>query len=90
MSSAGNSKLLWDCLNSPLLRNKSSSPTLTTLTAQVLADFFVEKVAKVREITSTCPPAIISGPCTVRFDEFCPCTIAEVRQIMLQSSRKPC
>ena len=31
--------------------------------------------------------AIFSGPCTVRFDEFHPCTIAEVRQVMFQSPR---
>ena len=90
MSCAGNSKLLWHCLKSVLLRNKSSSPTLTTLTTQALADFFVEKVAKVRAITSTCPPAIFSEPCTVSFDEFRPCKIAEVQQVMLQSPRKSC
>ena len=76
-------------MNSVLLRNKSS-PTLTTLTAQALADFFAEKVTKVRAITSTCPPAIFSGPCTVCFDEFRSCTIAEIRQVMLQSPRKSC
>ena len=77
-------------MNSELLRNNSSSPTLTTLTTQALADFFAEKVAMVRAITSTCPPTIFSGPCTVRFDKFRPRTIAEVRQVMLQSPRKSC
>ena len=62
MSCAGNSKLLWQCLNSVLLRNNSSSPTLTALTAQALANFFAEKAAKVRAITSICPLAIFSGP----------------------------
>ena len=90
MSCAGDSKLLWHCLNSVLLRNTSSSLTPTTLTAQALADFFADKVAKVRVITSACPPAIFSGPCTARFDEFRPCTIAEVRQVMLQSPHKSC
>ena len=60
------------------------------VTAQVLADFFANKIAKVRAITSTCPPAIFFGLCTVRFDEFCSCTIVEVRQVMLQSPRKSC
>ena len=67
-----------------------SSPTLSTLTAQALADFFAKKAAKVRAITSLCPPAIFSGPCTACFDKFRPCTIAEVRQVMLQSPRKSC
>ena len=60
------------------------SPTLATLTGQALADFFTEKVAMARAITFTCPQAIFSGPYTVRFDEFCPSTIAEVRQVILQ------
>ena len=87
---AGNSNLLWHRLNSVLLRNMSSSPTLTTLTAQTIVDFFVEQFAKVHATTSICPPAIFSGPCTVRFDVFRPCTIAEVRQVMLQSPHKSC
>jgi hypothetical protein len=67
---AGDSKQLWHCLNTVLLRNDHSSPTHSTLTAQALADFFADKVNKVRAATQQCPPATFSGPCLTQFTDF--------------------
>ena len=43
---AGNSKLLWRCLNSVLSRDDFSSPCHSALTPQALADFFIENWPK--------------------------------------------
>jgi hypothetical protein len=87
---AGNSKLLWRCLNSVLLRNNVTSASHSTLTAQALADFFVDKVARVRAATLHCPPATFTGPCPIQLNDFRPCTLAELRQIIMQSPCKSC
>ncbi len=86
----GNSKQLWHCLNTMLQRNDQSSPAHTTLTAQSLANFFVDKVANVRAATLQCPTATFSGPCPLQFNDFRPCTLDELRQVILQSPRKSC
>jgi hypothetical protein len=89
-SCTGSSKLLWRCLNSVLLRNDVTSANLTTRTAQALADFFVDKVALVRAATLHYSPATFTGPCPTQFNDFLPCTLAEVRQIIMQSPCKSC
>lgn len=87
---AGSSKLLWRCLNSALLCNNVTSASHSTLTAQALADFFVDKVARVRAVTLHCPLATFTGPCPVQLNDFRSCTLAELHQIITQSPCKSC
>ena len=47
-------------------------------------------MAKVRAATQLCPPASFTGPCLSNFLEFQPCTINDIRRVILQSSAKLC
>lgn len=87
---AGSSKLMWRHLNSILLRDQVTTPKNNTLTAQLLADFFTDKVARVRAATQHCPPATFLGPCPVSFTTFQPCSLDDIRRIITQSPRKSC
>ena len=73
-----------------LMRTDDVSPPSTQLTAQSLADYFQDKVAKVRAATQACPPATYTGPCHAHLDEFLPCTTDEIRQIIKNSPSKSC
>jgi hypothetical protein len=85
---SGNSKLFWCCLNSVLLRDYVSTPNNSTLTAQVLADFFISKVVKVRASSQHCPPANFSGPSPASLNNFRSCSLDEVRRVITQSPQK--
>jgi hypothetical protein len=87
---SGNSKLLWRCLDSVLLRDVVSTTNNSSLTAQMLADFFISKVTKVRAATQHCPPAYFTGPSPASFNNFRPCSLEEIRRVIMQSAHKSC
>jgi hypothetical protein len=73
-----------------LSRDSPSSPSQSTLRAQALADFFVEKVSNVRAAIQQCAPQTFLGPCPAHLSDFLLCTPAQVHQTILQSARKSC
>ena len=64
------------------MRDVTPSTGDTSLTVQLLSDFFQVKVRKIRAATQSCPPATFSGPCLTRFDKFQPYTVKEIRRIL--------
>ena len=89
-NSTGNSKQLWRCFNTILLRDDVSNYRYTSLTAQNLSVFLQDKIAKVRAVTQLCPPppASFTEPCLSNFLEFQPCTINDIRRVILQLPAK--
>ena len=88
---AGNSRRLWRFLNSILVRDDITSSGSVSLTAQQLSTFFYDKVAKVRAATTqSSRPAAFTGPFATHFDEFQPCTIDDIRHVIMQSPNKSC
>jgi hypothetical protein len=84
---SGNSKQLWRCLNTILLRD--NVPVNTTLiTAQSLSSFFIEKVTRVCQATRTCPPAVFTGPCLNQLNGFTLCSVDDIRRVIIQSPGK--
>ena len=86
---SGNSKQLWRCLNTMLLLDNAPINTTVT-TAQSLSSFFTEKVARVRQATHTCPPAVCTGPCLNRLNDFIWCSVDDIRRVIIQSPGKSC
>ncbi len=87
---AGNSRQLWRCLNSILMRDNESHVNNVSLTAQALSDFFHDKVAKVRLATQLSPTATFTGPCPAHLTEFVPYTADEIRLVIMGSPIKSC
>ena len=81
---AGDSRQLWRTLNSILMRDDITSPGSVSLTAQQLSTFFYDKVAKASAATQSSHPAAFTGPCVTHFDEYQPCTINEIRRVIMQ------
>jgi hypothetical protein len=86
---SGNSKQLWRCLNTILLRDNVPVNT-TVITAQSLSSFFIDKVARVRQATHTCPPAVFTGPCLNQLNDFILCSVDDIRRVIIQSPGKSC
>lgn len=86
---SSNSKQLWRCLNTILLRGIAPVNS-TVVTAQSLSSFFIDKVIKVRQATHTCPPAVFTGPCLSQLNDFVLCTIDDIRRVIMQSPGKSC
>ena len=87
---AGNSCLLWCCLNTMMSADAASTQNDTSLTAQDLSNYFRDKIAKVRAATSSCPPPTFAGPCVSELRDFKECTMDEIRSIINQSPKKTC
>ena len=87
---SGNAQLFWPSLNSILLRTDAYPPASELLTAQALADYFQDKVAKVRANTLSYRPPTFISYCVAQFDEFLPCTKGLIRYVILQSPIKSC
>ena len=87
---AGDSRRLWRTFNSILMRDDITSSGSVSLTNQQLSKFFYDKVAKLRAATQSSRPAAFTGPCATHFDEFQPCTINDIRRVIMQSPNKSC
>ena len=87
---AGDSRLLWCCLNDILMHDEVLCSGHTSLTAQALSTFFHYKITKVRAATQSYLPATIIDPCWSHFNEFHHCMPKEIRHVILQSPRKSC
>ena len=87
---SNDSRKLWRCCDEILQRSSSPAISSTTLTAQVLDSFFLEKVARVRSATLSYAPTSFIGPCLNHFNAFQPYTLDEIRRIILESPRKSC
>ena len=88
-SNKGQPKTLWKNLNKLLRRNKDLTSG-DAVTVDMASSFFAEKVQTIRDTSAgALPPAY-----TVRADgalaEFGPCTVEEVRRVILQSPAKSC
>jgi len=91
-SSAGNTKSLWSklrcLLTSPAHEASSSS---SDFSADDYADFFTEKIDKIRHSTSSAPPPVISSrSATTQLETFSPVSSAEVGNLLKRSANKQC
>ena len=90
-ANAGNPKKLWRSMSSVLARDRSTSiQPSPDITADRLAQFFIDKVEGVRAATSDAAPPTFSsysGPRLSCFDEV---SIEEVRRTLLSSPPKSC
>jgi hypothetical protein len=90
-ANSGNSKKLWKSMSSVLLRDrKSSMQPSPEVTADHLAQFFVDKVDGVRAATENAPPPTFTLHTGQRLSGFSEVSIEDVRKILLQSPPKTC
>ena len=93
MRTAGQAKQprkLWRTLNTLLGANQSHQPPKNSPSAQQFADFFEAKVAAVRRLTGGGEVLSELPPASEFLDRFQPCTIEEVRSIIMASPSKTC
>ena len=77
------------CLNFILLHTDIFPPASELLTAQALADYFLDKVAKVHTSTLLCPPPTFISHCVTQFDEFLSYKVDFICNVILESPIKP-
>jgi hypothetical protein len=90
-SSAKNSKTLWSKLRCLLEIPTDDLSTEGDHSADEFADYFVNKIAEIRQSTVTAPPPIIAGRTVAhKLDSFSPITPEEVMLLLNRSSNKQC
>jgi len=90
-SSAKNSKSLWSKLRCLLQTPTDDLSTEGDHSADEFADYFVNKIAAIRQSTVTAPPPIVAGRAVAhKLDSFIPVTPEEVMLLLNRSSNKQC
>jgi len=91
MSNSGDSRRLWRSLSSLLVRDRGTVHQPSShLTADKLAQFFVDKVADVRAATEDSPPPSFSQYSGSQFCRFREVSMDDVRRVLLRSPPKTC
>ena len=68
----------------------SSNNTVSSITADALSDYFVDKVSSIRDDSCNAAPATYAVRTDQSLDDFRTCTLEEVRRIILDSPPKQC
>ena len=90
-SAKGNSKMLWSKLRC-LLQSPTDDATITPEhSADDFANYFVDKIEKIRQSTVSAPPPMIkTRTVPEHLDKFSPVTAAEVVSLLKRSAAKQC
>jgi hypothetical protein len=90
-ANSGNPKKLWKSLSSVLLRDRNTSmPPSPQVTADRLAQFFVDKVDGVRDATQNAAPPTFTSHVGQRLKSFQEVSVEDVRRILMKSPPKTC
>ena len=72
------------------MQRDSVSPHQPAVTAESLSSFFLSKVEAIRACTAQCTPPKFIDQQNSNLDEFLPCTMTEIRQVIRCSPAKSC
>ena len=89
-SNAGNSKKLWSVLNGLQRKDRATPPSTSDVSAETLSGFFQDKVRAVRDDTSTADAPTFTNLTDASFTSFQPCSMEEVRKLLIRSPPKSC
>ena len=90
-SGKGHPGKLWRSLNKLLAKDsQTSSETISAVTADALSDYFVKKVADIRETSATSSPPTYPVRTDEKLSEFRECTMEEVRRVICDAHAKSC
>jgi Reverse transcriptase (RNA-dependent DNA polymerase) len=81
---------LWRSMDEILRRNRGGSQAPSVHTADSFLQAFDVKVQSVRSSTAGSSPADVKASAAAAFPVFRPCTVDEVRQIVMRSPTKSC
>ena len=87
---AGNSKKLWSVLNDLQRKDRATTPSTSDISAETLSGFFQDKVRAVRDDTSTADAPTFTNLTDASFTSFQPCSMEEVRKLLIRSPPKSC
>jgi len=90
-SAGGNSKTLWSKLRCLMQSPSDVTSDSAEHSADEFANFFVDKIEKIRQSTDSAPPPVINSRLVAEnLDTFSPVTAAEVVSLLKISAAKQC